>query len=97
MGCDGYEKQARNAIKEFQSTQPEWAATVLLKFMQSGKTISIHAARMGCDIYLLIAIIRSGISIHAARMGCDEISKDFYRSAKNISIHASRMGCYFNP
>ena len=33
----------------FQSTQPEWAATAALPFRPQVQTISIHAARVGCD------------------------------------------------
>ena len=34
--------------------------------------ISIHAARVGCDIRLLISFVCGKIiSIHAARVGCD--------------------------
>ena len=35
----------------FQSTQPEWAATTMTVCSHSVKTISIHAARVGCDGY----------------------------------------------
>ena len=40
----------------FQSTQPEWAATDKNLWTSSPSTISIHAARMGCDIWLPIVI-----------------------------------------
>ena len=33
----------------FQSTQPEWAATLKQKYLYQLELISIHAARMGCD------------------------------------------------
>ena len=33
----------------FQSTQPEWAATLCYGIFRDKQMISIHAARMGCD------------------------------------------------
>ena len=58
----------------FQSTQPEWAATTSETNAANSATISIHAARVGCDG----AAKHAGqcllkISIHAARVGCDSI------------------------
>ena len=56
-------------------------------------TISIHAARVGCDNKLnktdskLLAI-----SIHAARVGCDDV-KHSGQHRPAISIHAARVGC----
>ena len=56
----------------FQSTQPEWAATQNAGLLRVYITISIHAARMGCDVKGKTALGQFGlISIHAARMGCD--------------------------
>ena len=56
----------------FQSTQPEWAATGRLAEALNVSVISIHAARVGCDIVpLLEGGEIPGISIHAARVGCD--------------------------
>ena len=34
---------------KFQSTQPEWAATEAETNRYNAETISIHAARVGCD------------------------------------------------
>ena len=42
--------QRWNATSLFQSTQPEWAATVTARFNNSRVRISIHAARVGCDV-----------------------------------------------
>ena len=44
-GCAGYDR-----LCKFQSTQPEWAATTneLQEYLETG--ISIHAARVGCDV-----------------------------------------------
>ena len=40
----------RKVVELFQSTQPEWAATANYVFDLKNAEISIHAARMGCDI-----------------------------------------------
>ena len=56
----------------FQSTQPEWAATIVLHSIMMNKKISIHAARVGCDWNEWFrAEYLQDISIHAARVGCD--------------------------
>ena len=59
----------------FQSTQPEWAATCLCLSGQAAQIwISIHAARVGCDVLPETVAQYTGlISIHAARVGCDEL------------------------
>ena len=44
----------------FQSTQPEWAATSSAKLRKKNMKISIHAARVGCDIS---AMVRHGGNI----------------------------------
>ena len=53
VGCDRLHKFLRLQAVIFQSTQPEWAATVLtgIKAYMS-KDISIHAARVGCDQFV---------------------------------------------
>ena len=61
-------KPKKNA---FQSTQPEWAATIPNHMLQQFENISIHAARVGCDITLKQTDWTRIISIHAARVGCD--------------------------
>ena len=78
---------------QFQSTQPEWAATKRRKHIGEEAMISIHAARVGCDG----AAKHAGqcslkISIHAARVGCD-LSGNLLQLYENISIHAARVGC----
>ena len=78
----------------FQSTQPEWAATVTwLDGGESAFGISIHAARMGCDI---LRLVQSGgrrnfnpRSPNGLRHGGNGMNKAHYA----ISIHAARMGC----
>ena len=37
-----------------------------------GTFISIHAARVGCDLKHMLKGIDVSISIHAARVGCDQ-------------------------
>ena len=58
---------------QFQSTQPEWAATNNAAAAYDGFDISIHAARVGCDPDAMSDLQRIVISIHAARVGCDSI------------------------
>ena len=79
----------------FQSTQPEWAATVRHKdFRLVPCHISIHAARVGCDGWEEASDIADGkISIHAARVGCDFDGLIKYWEDECISIHAARVGC----
>ena len=55
----------------FQSTQPEWAATLYEIVYINNINISIHAARVGCDANPYNALQFVIISIHAARVGCD--------------------------
>ena len=78
----------------FQSTQPEWAATCSSLPTARFMTISIHAARMGCDAIGLSDYYGADISIHAARMGCDLCFVCGWNIILfTISIHAARMGC----
>ena len=73
MGCDKNSTGRNLRILEFQSTQPEWAATLLPTLKAASTTISIHAARVGCDWrLLLLTTLMTQISIHAARVGCDK-------------------------
>ena len=60
----------------FQSTQPEWAATIAKLGSKQAADISIHAARVGCDIGGgFNAGNKLHISIHAARVGCDTLTR----------------------
>ena len=57
-------------------------------------TISIHAARVGCDVTPpsgTDAVV--DISIHAARVGCDRLAIMQLACHWYISIHAARVGC----
>ena len=109
VGCDfaGVPITGENTI--FQSTQPEWAATLLNVNTFLLYNISIHAARVGCDGSLGDYTVKGfPISIHAARVGCD-FTPAISRNSTRISIHAARVGCdgkhktgsnkvfYFNP
>ena len=78
----------------FQSTQPEWAATVFKRKGVFGSFISIHAARVGCDWNGLLSVVGYvAISIHAARVGCDVSNQGALNFGWSISIHAARVGC----
>ena len=70
-GLRPYPRPRNLKLNLFQSTQPEWAATWLVKNMVLRKWISIHAARVGCDRRDKGFAPPKVISIHAARVGCD--------------------------
>ena len=57
---------------EFQSTHPVWDATGVGGFEHFIPAISIHASRMGCDMFVFYLGRTMRISIHASRMGCDQ-------------------------
>ena len=50
MGCDYFNLPIGKGFLQFQSTQPEWAATIDADYYNNADNISIHAARMGCDV-----------------------------------------------
>ena len=50
VGCDKPKCRQRMMTLTFQSTQPEWAATVVALPKACRRIISIHAARVGCDV-----------------------------------------------
>ena len=57
-------------------------------------SISIHAARVGCDASELdCRDFANIISIHAARVGCDFRAYAYNYTYFIISIHAARVGC----
>ena len=76
----------------FQSTHPVWDATLPANMPCQLQPISIHASRMGCDLFYPDMRLYQCISIHASRMGCDQPERQSDPS-RLISIHASRMGC----
>ena len=86
-GLRPHASNKRAVFNQFQSTQPEWAATAHWHKYVCRHEISIHAARMGCDGVYVLNFITSPISIHAARMGCD------FSSSGSISVQRAD----FNP
>ena len=60
---------------------------------RSEHRISIHAARVGCDVGAAAATALTPISIHAARVGCDRFNIVCGKFPFVISIHAARVGC----
>ena len=92
MGCDILFFTVFFGCFKFQSTQPEWAATAAEFFYEVPGFISIHAARVGCDMDGFATAEFGDISIHAARVGCDIFSSTACCTA-GISIHAARVGC----
>ena len=81
------------AGKEFQSTQPEWAATTFKSKRRRRRTISIHAARMGCDARLQ-SRKRAQQSFQSTQPEwAATVVLDAKAAKAYISIHAARMGC----
>ena len=58
MGCDLHFKVYNEIIERFQSTQPEWAATIDELSENVKAFISIHAARVGCDLEEVLVFVR---------------------------------------
>ena len=84
---------AVTALAEFQSTQPEWAATNaaadaewINPFQSTQPEWAATAAQSKKDLEAII-------SIHAARVGCDQEFKAALTATEQISIHAARVGC----
>ena len=93
----GVRRPARAAAARsgsFQSTHPVWGATSKSRSSFFLLIISIHAPRVGCDIF---NGQRPGcerdISIHAPRVGCDWRHFPLESHPAVISIHAPRVGC----
>ena len=61
-------------MKEFQSTPPVKAATLIRESVILANAISIHAAREGGDHEPQICAFEVCISIHAAREGGDAVA-----------------------
>ena len=82
-------------ILQFQSTQPEWAATAVASAGLPGIiNISIHAARVGCDITFSRVFARDSDFNPRSPSGLRlRVLEALYRDAKEISIHAARVGC----
>ena len=75
----------------FQSTRPVWGATGKRRSDCKVNFISIHAPRVGRDLFGDRPLRILGISIHAPRVGRDAINRRvvFHYA---ISIHAPRVG-----
>ena len=56
VGCDLYPNHVIAKHIQFQSTQPEWAATMVFVSTGNKVRISIHAARVGCDTWVLCQV-----------------------------------------
>ena len=91
MGSDSQKKKGVFVFIAFQSTLPAWGATFKPSIFLDFIVISIHAPRMGSDLFAVPAGKQRRISIHAPRMGSDGRPKARSHGA-TISIHAPRMG-----
>ena len=81
----------RDAAKVFQSTLPVWGATIFWTLFDMIALISIHAPRVGSDVFTGALGIPRKISIHAPRVGSDYLVGGFLFLLL-ISIHAPRVG-----
>ena len=110
VGCDL--NASDNAFMQFvfQSTQPEWAATMTsLGYNPDGTQFQSTQPEWAATVISYNHKLGVFISIHAARVGCDHQASKYLRSIRQISIHAARVGCdirflflraslvYFNP
>ena len=59
------------ADAQFQSTLPVWGATERSAVRRYERGISIHAPRVGSDLYFISSARMIEISIHAPRVGSD--------------------------
>ena len=75
----------------FQSTRPVWGATDQAQIRPVDAVISIHAPRVGRDIWLDDINCNDPISIHAPRVGRD-LKERYPDGFDSISIHAPRVG-----
>ena len=77
----------------FQSTQPEWAATVCRCFCTGFTSISIHAARVGCDSAVISRSIIRRYFNPRSPSGLRQVADAAEYAGSMISIHAARVGC----
>jgi len=61
-------------IDKFQSTPPEWGATLCHGLLFFVLGVSIHAPRVGSDHGIQLSCSNFGVSIHAPRVGSDELN-----------------------
>ena len=76
---------------EFQSTLPAWGATLEALMPPVLQVISIHAPRVGSDLFIAAIKVYFSISIHAPRVGSD-LYAFLVSLGRKISIHAPRVG-----
>ena len=73
VGCDYLETCWRNGSKKFQSTQPEWAATITRLHCWNWLWFQSTQPEWAATAFTKSIIKLGKISIHAARVGCDSI------------------------
>ena len=78
---------------QFQSTQPEWAATFYKQTSSNRYSISIHAARVGCDNGRKAMPTDWHNFNPRSPSGLRLFSALCLLRAEVISIHAARVGC----
>ena len=85
-------KKGINLLR-FQSTQPEWAATRKFALCLTIMQISIHAARVGCDVIIrvLLPLLKRFQSTQPEWAATAFVVVTVFEAI--ISIHAARVGC----
>ena len=78
--------------RKFQFTHPVWGATEDVAVVRDPCCVSIHAPRVGCDVYGAGEEAVVSVSIHAPRVGCDTLECVAWLQ-EVVSIHAPRVGC----
>ena len=81
------------ATRLFQSTQPEWAATLQIKTKDVYLDISIHAARVGCDASNRSLRRKTVVFQSTQPEWAATVANKLQKYAPKISIHAARVGC----
>ena len=98
MGCDRGGLYGIGDGPKFQSTQPEWAATVCIIVCPVAALYFNPRSPNGLRLrHKDFRLVPCHISIHAARMGCDKSTSSKISAPHTISIHAARMGCDQKP
>ena len=73
MGCDRKAAKQNLCALQFQSTQPEWAATSAAIFLIESSAFQSTQPEWAATVTAAAAANVLVISIHAARVGCDRI------------------------
>ena len=93
VGCDSIFLLNHLSKTKFQSTQPEWAATLWAQIKTGVMYISIHAARVGCDKDTAKQMQQQSDFNPRSPSGLRRLMQLIKVKVGSISIHAARVGC----